>query len=311
MNECLLPVHTEESALKWHGFTPFQIVSLQDMIRIFGGDIYTVLYHLESFSNVVQNESLFHGAESSVAEDVARMWSIQSDFLQRAVDQLNLNRTQERLNRLIISSIIADKKPVRLVVAEMAELKQAVQSDLTEITFFYMPPDHLAFWMTTEWSGVIGRLSTAIDKELFYAGRCFATENYTACVFHLMRGLELALKMVVRRMNAGQYLVTTTNGGKVVVRKPVELCDWETIIRGLEKALKAMEPGIKTNTRRKETYEFYSGVIASFRNFKDAWRNKVSHSSKIYEKYEAAHVITNTKQFLTQLLPRFGASKKI
>ena len=63
---------------------------------------------------------------------------------------------------------------------------------------------------------------------------------------------------------------------------PLELCEWGVIAGALQKGVDGLSSGSRTDKRKKEKHEFYSHALAVFRNFKDAWRNNVSHTRTTY-----------------------------
>jgi len=90
-----------------------------------------------------------------------------------------------------------------------------------------------------------------------------------------------------------------------------ELCDWDTLIKGLRSALKEMETGKKTNARIKAKHAFYSEAISTFSEFKDAWRNTISHGHeiastdrKLYKKGETEDIMKSVRHFLTHFAKR-------
>lgn len=303
-----LPAGAGESALEWQGFKSFQLLSLLDMIRILGDDLYRALTHLDFLLNMLRHDQAVYGAEGEIMPEAIELWLFQESNLSKVAEKFHFLRTKERLlRREVIHKLLEQKKPIYSLLAQIDELDTALHSDLVDSNMFYMPLDHAKYYYKMDWfdAGIFPQA----DPDLFLAGNCFATQNYTACVFHLMRAVEAAAKVLVRKMKAGKYLVVTIHGGKTAISKPVELCDWATIIKGLDKALLALESGVKTSVRKKETHEFYSHAVASFRNFKDAWRNKVSHSHKIYNQNDAQYIMANTLQFMEHLSTRMPKPK--
>jgi hypothetical protein len=84
--------------------------------------------------------------------------------------------------------------------ANSAELDR--QFDLTHETFqaeagalplFYVPQDKLKFYNKTDLFGDEFKTKfPSANVEIIEAGNCFAFDRFTACVFHLMRAMEIA-----------------------------------------------------------------------------------------------------------------------
>ena len=85
---------------------------------------------------------------------------------------------------------------------------------------------------------------------------------------------------------------------------PVELSEWGDLVKALDKGVAALNVGTRKKVSKRETLEFYSHAVAQFRNFKDAWRNNVSHTRKKYFAGETKDIMDNTRQFMTHLAAR-------
>jgi hypothetical protein len=78
----------------------------------------------------------------------------------------------------------------------------------------------------------------------------------------------------------------------------------------LRTALNELEKGSGTNTKKKATLAFYSHAVSQFGNFKDAWRNIISHGSeiepnrKVYLEGETIDIMNNTPHFMQHLAKR-------
>ncbi len=192
--------------------------------------------------------------------------------------------------------------------------KAFIASELESCKLLYLPPEVVDYYNNDDLFTIAVQFPEA-NKEITLAGNCYATENYTACVFHLMRAVEIAVKAMVKTMNAQKYIGTykpnkSTNSTKQFVKKPIELCDWKTLIDGLKKALSILEQGSGNSMVKKQKVAFYSHAITQFGYFKDAWRNTISHGHEIvpnrtvYLQGETIDIMNQTKLFLQHLAKR-------
>jgi len=90
-----------------------------------------------------------------------------------------------------------------------------------------------------------------------------------------------------------------------------ELCDWGTLAAALQAGVDSLSAGTRTSLQRKRKFEFYNHSLASFRNFKDAWRNHVSHTREFYKAEQAKEVMDYTRQFMTHLATRLKESSRM
>jgi len=180
---------------------------------------------------------------------------------------------------------------------QLSELSDGIARILGENKFVIIPSGDVWFFDNYLIFGdqVAGNFPAA-NREIIAAGTCYATGCYSACVFHLMRAVEVGARSMVSALKVQQHLLTNSRR-----RVPVELCDWGTLIAALDKGVAQLSQGTRVSKRKKENFEFYNHAVGSLRNFKDAWRNNVSHMRKSYEQDEARDVLENTRQFMQHL----------
>jgi len=121
-------------------------------------------------------------------------------------------------------------------------------------------------------------------RDMGAAMRCSALNEWTACVFHLMRVLELGLRTMATRFAV-----------------PFEVDSWHKVIKGIEDGIGELrnKQGLTVKDRAEITY--YSDAASQFRHFKDAWRNHVSHSREHYDGRDAAKVLAHVVEFMQHL----------
>jgi len=105
-------------------------------------------------------------------------------------------------------------------------------------------------------------------RDIAAASRCLALDEWTACVFHLMRALEHGLHKTADSVGLPPEAMALEN--------------WKNVIDQIEKKIRAIESEPKT-PEKSERIRFLSQAAAQFRYFKDAWRNHVSHSRITYD----------------------------
>jgi hypothetical protein len=116
------------------------------------------------------------------------------------------------------------------------------------------------------------------------AGSSFAAGRFTACVFHLMRVLELGLAAFAKVFNV-----------------PSDHTNWHNIIEGIESKIRDMGKDSKKYDGWKEKQEHFAQAANSFMFFKDAWRNYTAHARGKYTEDEADSVYRNVRSFMQRL----------
>lgn len=217
------------------------------------------------------------------------------------IAKLEFKRTVESIDDLVI---VSPRTPsaltLHILLDRYGHIWTALQKDLRQYTFLWMPTDSARYYEQKEMFGPdVAKGFPKANEEITLAGNCYATGNYTACVFHLMRTAEIGARAMVSGLRAQKHLLNQKG-----LRIPVELCDWHTLISALQKGIDAKSAGVGTDTRKKKTFEFYNHALGSFRNFKDAWRNHVSHTRELYQPGKTKDIMDNTRQFMQLLATR-------
>lgn len=113
---------------------------------------------------------------------------------------------------------------------------------------------------TREWRVVTDRYSTPqFLEDVYEAGRCLATDRFTACVFHLMRIVEAAvldLQWILGKEDPKAHFGS-------VVQKLEQL----TQKARYEELPETVKPHIP----------FLRNILPQFHAVKDSWRNRVAH----------------------------------
>lgn len=197
-------------------------------------------------------------------------------------------RTVERLGWFISRQDAPAPPDLQTLAFQLGELAGAIRRDLFERTFMHMPHDKEEFFDKPELFGEeVRQKFPKAAEDITAAGNCFATGNYTACVFHLMRVLEHGLRALARRL-------------KVKFPSGIEFETWERIIKSIETEIHKIASQPKSK-KRADALEFYNGAAAQFRFFKDAWRNHVMHTRAVYDEHQATSVMTHARDFMQHI----------
>ena len=170
-------------------------------------------------------------------------------------------------------------------------LMEIALNELDGHIFGFIPKSHGAYFAQDALFGpeVNTEFADAV-VDIKEAGNCYALGRYTACVFHLMRVLEIALHKVAKDL-------------AVTFPAAIELENWQNIIEKIESAIRDKEK-LPKGTYKSEELQYYSEAAKEFRYFKDAWRNHVSHSRVEYEIHDATKIMEHVRDFMQHLATR-------
>jgi hypothetical protein len=126
----------------------------------------------------------------------------------------------------------------------------------------------------------------AID-DLYHAGSCYAVEQHTACVFHLMRVMEHCVQRFGKKLRAPIDVKNET---------------WYQIMDHVHTAIKAMPSGKKSTQAETKKKERYALAAARLDHVRIVWRNPVMHPKESYDEKEAVEVLRGVNAFLESIV---------
>jgi hypothetical protein len=122
--------------------------------------------------------------------------------------------------------------------------------------------------------------------EVDEAGKCYALDRSTACVFHLMRTLEVGIKAVARCLGIPD---PTKDAQR----------NWGFILREIKTAIDE-----KPSWADLKDKDFFSEIHASLDAVRNVWRNATMHVETKYTPDEAKHVFNSVRGFMAKLTNR-------
>jgi hypothetical protein len=86
------------------------------------------------------------------------------------------------------------------VIFYIESISHRVIDELHEEKFLHIKADKAKHYQNIDMVDRVGKKLPKIFDDLYHAGSCFAVEQYTACVFHLMRVLEYCVQRLGRKL---------------------------------------------------------------------------------------------------------------
>jgi hypothetical protein len=171
------------------------------------------------------------------------------------------------------------------------ELLRRIMDELSLILFLRVLPDRAPYYRepSAGWEDVLSKFPS-IRFDLEEAGKCFALNRYTACVFHGMRILEIGLTAL------GHHY-----------RVSADRANWHEVITAIEKKVRALGPNDGANWRDEQ--QFGSEACTEFRHFKDAWRNHAMHVRQTFDDERSRVIYEHVRAFMAHLATRLKERK--
>jgi hypothetical protein len=173
---------------------------------------------------------------------------------------------------------------------QITGIEKLARKELRKKVFIYIPPERAKFWPQINDPYIFGdKVGTAFPSATYdvaESGVCLAFARGSACVFHLMRVLEIGLTVLGKQFGVS-----------------LKHTNWGPAIEELEKKIRNMhtEPTWKALPDCKKQQEFYAQAASHFGILKDAWRNYTMHARGSYNEEEAERIFENTKGFMQKL----------
>jgi hypothetical protein len=211
-------------------------------------------------------------------------------------DRIGLRITAETTKELIEELEAASfKRNIQWLLDQIKGIQKLSEKEIQGKAFFYVSAEKMKFYPTSKEPHVfgeqVGKSFPSAAQDIFESGVCLALDRGSACVFHLMRVLEIGL---------------TVLGDKFGVS--LEHTNWGPAIEEIEKKVREMhkDPVWKALADCKDQQEFYAQAASHFGVLKDAWRNYTMHVRGFYTEEQAEMIFQSVKAFMQKLSTRLS-----
>lgn len=222
----------------------------------------------------------------------AKSWGIvgaELGNLERLCEKLALDSTLAQIRRLK-EIFTADKSrqheiSIAPLARDVMEVSVRMNDELQARMLFLMSPEEARYFNNSQFSPKVAeRFPNAVfDTE--EAGKCYAMERPTACVFHLMRVTEHGLQAIGKLLG-------------IADPRP----NWEPIILKIDAELKADYK----NRQFKGSADLLANISTHLHAVKVAWRNRAMHIDRKHTSEEAREIYGATcglMRYLAENLP--------
>lgn len=120
--------------------------------------------------------------------------------------------------------------------------------------------------------------------EISEAGKCMALERYTAAVFHLMRAMEIGIRVLATKLGAN------------ILNKHGDTLPWGILIANIKGKIEALPDG-----QEKDDWLVLHSLLHSANR---AYRTKTAHPATSYDEKQAFAAFHATKSFLIEMAER-------
>lgn len=181
------------------------------------------------------------------------------------------------------------------LIDQVRAIESLSRKEIDGKAFLYIPAERAKFWPRMKdphiFGSAVGNSFPSAMQDIAESGVCLALDRGTACVFHLMRVLEIGLAVLGAKFSVS---LAHTNWGPAIE-------EIESKIRDMHK-----DPAWKALPDCKQQQEFYAQAASHFGILKDAWRNYTMHVRGVYTEEQAERIFENVKGFMQKLAERLS-----
>lgn len=173
----------------------------------------------------------------------------------------------------------------------LQEMERRLNHELSRELFIHIPKAKATLYANPNIFGgqVLARFPSA-SFDIEEAAKCFALGRDTACVMHLMKVMEVALRAV---------------GTAIGIPDPSK-ANWQQVIDQVNQQIK-QKASLK-NPSWLSQESFFKEVTAHLYAVKNAWRNPVMHVENSYDEERAAEILSSVKGFTRHVATRLDES---
>jgi hypothetical protein len=235
--------------------------------------------------------------EAPIAEDRRHMEQILLRDIAPPLRSLSIATDRLRVLEEIARDGERSFQPKLLPWAQFAEELGSLDTDIFEATsrddFYHYPSQKFAVVKSfdQDWGEILHRFQTASD-DARSAVDCWALGQHTACVFHLMRVMEIGTQAFGKKL--GVALVRLGAPGQRVCE-----LSWGQILDAINPKLRVMA---QRTAQQKRRHEKYKAVQSYLYGVKDAWRNPTMHPrAQGYNELQSRDILNHVRSFMSGL----------
>lgn len=187
---------------------------------------------------------LMPGERQLSADEIARAVLNGTHLMRQACIMSDMEEVLPELDRL--DGMFAPPAPVfpiegRLAIAQaIVHLISRVQDDLQQQFFFHLTQQDVRFYGEKALFGeIVAKTFKEAADDIERAGNCFALQQPTACVFHLMRAMEVAVRQLSKRLKVTITPQTT----------------WRQMTGNMDPKIKVMPDATQRQKQKKNDWE--------------------------------------------------------
>lgn len=293
--------HNDHIGEGWHSRLPpwqgnrFQLISWWEMEQFTFEAFYNIRFQLDQLKNDYLRPvqaGILTIEDREVKDGEIEYLCGYLTFIEGLCGQIGLTHSQATIKAFM--SELDNKKMEGIKASRISvrieEIDRIIPIEMKGHLFLHVPGNKAEFYHKGALFGdAVNTNFPSAKHDIIEAGACFAFDRYTACVFHLMRVLEVGLAVFAKKFNV-----------------PSDHTNWHNIIEQIESKIRGIGNDPARPANWKSEQEFYAQIASHFMFLKDAWRNNVVHRREKYTEEETKHIMENVRAFMQKLATKLS-----
>jgi hypothetical protein len=223
------------------------------------------------------------GAREVSDKEIAYGVALGLDLMKEACVACGMTGVIPELDRIAILIAPQTMAPRLGISQAIVHLLSRVKDDLNAQKFFHVLPGYVQFYGQDQLFGdVVAKKFPSASEDIKNAGNCLALGQATACIFHLMRAMEIAVRQLSRRLNVTITPQTT----------------WRVMTGNMDPKIKAMPDATQRQKQKKNDWE---AARTNLHLVGSVWRNNTMHPATSYTQSQALDVMNAVRVFMSGL----------
>lgn len=191
------------------------------------------------------------------------------------------------------------KYTYRQIGEELQRLYDEIKRDCIRENFFHYTKEmsNLLYSIDEYWQNTVANFSS-LRQEIQAGLDCFAHEDYSGCVFHMMGIAEAGLRAIARE-----------RGIRSIGSKPLEWAMWQNVFQAIDGELRVIRAK-PAGPKKDAALMFYDTALSDLRRLQ-GYRDPTMHFRASYEKGEAYDAIHRAKSLMETLATKLNEAKPL
>lgn len=223
------------------------------------------------------------GEREVTNREIAIAVSYALDLTRDACVACGMPKVIAELDRIVILVGPQTFAPRLGISQAIVHLQSRIKDDLADQFFLRVSPDDAKLYGHSDLFGpAVATKFKDASQDIENAGNCLALGQATACVFHLMRAMEVAVRQLSKRLKVTITPQTT----------------WRMMTSSMDPKIKAMPDTKQQQKKKKNDWE---AARANLHAVGSVWRNNTMHPAESYTPSQARDVLDAVRVFMNDL----------